>query len=107
MRSESSSHWIHNRFLLVLMVFSAGIETKENILNLIDRLPESTRGDVLKKLREVLEEEDALSELEDMVRLWFKLVSGSEDFCSLVRRCSDLRSAASPRNPHHSFCIDF
>ncbi|XP_032425124.1 uncharacterized protein LOC116723976 [Xiphophorus hellerii] len=44
-----------------------GIETKENILNLIDRLPESTRGDVLKKLREVLEEEDALSELEDML----------------------------------------
>ncbi|XP_008400843.2 uncharacterized protein LOC103460448 isoform X2 [Poecilia reticulata] len=44
-----------------------GIETKENILNLIDRLPESIRGDVLKQLREVLEEEDALSELEDIL----------------------------------------
>ncbi|XP_054881770.1 uncharacterized protein LOC129356200 [Poeciliopsis prolifica] len=66
--------WIHKRGWLsdaigndILEKAREGIETKENILNLIDKLPEWTRGDVLKKLREVLEEEDTLTELEDML----------------------------------------
>ncbi|XP_044000609.1 uncharacterized protein LOC122847209 isoform X2 [Gambusia affinis] len=66
--------WIHKKRLLsdaidhdILEKAIDGIEMKENILKLIDKLPESTGGDLLKKLREVLEEDDALSELEDIL----------------------------------------
>ncbi|MED6285124.1 hypothetical protein CHARACLAT_026120 [Characodon lateralis] len=41
------------------------IEMKESLLMPLEGLPESTRGDLLKSLREVLKEEDALSELEE------------------------------------------
>ncbi|KAM4719912.1 uncharacterized protein FYW61_015556 [Anableps anableps] len=64
--------WTHKRGLVhdaidssIMEKVKEGIDSKENLLKPIAKLPESTRGDLLKRLREVLEEEDALSELED------------------------------------------
>ncbi|XP_035995791.1 uncharacterized protein LOC105925785 [Fundulus heteroclitus] len=43
------------------------IEMMDSLMTPLEQLPESTRGDLLTRLREVLKEEDALSELEEMM----------------------------------------